>query len=152
MIQDFYVPKKKLDLSVPRGKLGKFFTWEEMIGSSFGIINGIVNTPNFKEQRVIRELVQRLLDPLRVAYKGPIRISSGYRCKELNKKVGGVYNSQHIKGEAADLVINDDASILLGLLLANDFPFDQAILYKKRNFLHVSLRPDRENRKQVIIK
>jgi hypothetical protein len=57
-----------------------------------------------------------------------------------------------MKGEAADCV-TDDASRLLGVLLANRFPFDQAILYKKRNFLHVSLKNDssKPNRRQVIV-
>jgi hypothetical protein len=38
----------------------------------------------------------------------PIKIGSGYRCPALNRAVGGVANSQHMKGQAADLCIDGD--------------------------------------------
>lgn len=133
------------------GKLGRYFTWDEMLRSETAGAYGIENIPGEKEEKIIRELVRRLLDPLRLAYGKPIWITSGYRSPELNKRVGGVWNSQHVKGEAADCVVDDNASVLLGVLLSSELPFDQAILYKKRNFLHLSIRPDNKNRKQVII-
>jgi len=37
----------------------------------------------------------------------PINITNAYRCSSHNKKVGGVSNSQHILGKAADLQVND---------------------------------------------
>lgn len=128
----------------------KDFTWEEMTYSRTAEIQGIINRPGRDERRAIEELVKRVLQPLRLAYDEPIRISSGYRCPVLNRLVGGVPSSQHVKGRAADCVVVGDASKLLGTLLAHDIPFDQAILYKKRNFLHLSIRPE-NNRRQVII-
>lgn len=128
----------------------KDFTWEEMLRSETADKASICNQPGHEERQAIEELVKRVLQPLRLAYGKPIVISSGYRCPELNKKVGGVPSSQHVKGQAADCVIRGLASKLLGILLAENLPFDQAILYKKRNFLHISLRPDK-NRKQVIV-
>jgi uncharacterized protein YcbK (DUF882 family) len=112
---------------------------------------GIENEPGEKEERAIEELVKRLLQPLRQVYGKPIRISSGYRCPELNKLVGGAPSSQHVKGEAADCVAENGAGILLELLLLSELPFDQAILYPKRNFLHLSLRA-KNNRRQTIIR
>lgn len=131
-------------------KISRHFSWKEMAGSETADKHRIENTPGYKERLAIEELVKRLLQPLRMAYGKPVRISSGYRCRELNRLVGGAPRSQHMKGEAADCVISGSASVLLGLVLAHNLPFDQAILYKKRNFLHLSLRPD-QNRKQVII-
>lgn len=132
-------------------KISRDFSWEEMIYSRTAEEEGIQNHPWDPEVRdAIMELVKRLLQPLRIAYGRPIRISSGYRCPELNRLVGGVPSSQHVKGEAADCVV-EDAEELLQVLQANTFPFDQAILYKKRNFLHLSLRAKGKNRGRVII-
>jgi uncharacterized protein YcbK (DUF882 family) len=122
-----------------------------MIHSRTAEDRGIENEPGEKEVVAMEELVKRLLQPLRLAYGKPIRISSGYRCPELNKLVGGAPSSQHVKGEAADCVAEDRAEVLLGVLLAAELPFDRAILYPKRNFLHLSLRAKR-NRKQILFR
>ena len=49
-----------------------------------------------------------VLDPLRRIHQQPIIITSGYRCAQLNKAVGGVANSRHTKGNAADIHIKDE--------------------------------------------
>ena len=43
-----------------------------------------------------------LLEPARFLV-GPIIINSGFRCEAVNSKVGGVRNSQHLVGQAADI-------------------------------------------------
>ncbi|MBQ0060183.1 MAG: peptidase M15 [Bacteroidales bacterium] len=65
----------------------------------------------------IKALCEKVLEPLRAAinkspFKGdlegldiPVKLSSGYRCPALNKAVGGSATSQHMKGEAADIII-----------------------------------------------
>jgi uncharacterized protein YcbK (DUF882 family) len=40
----------------------------------------------------------------------PITVNSGYRCPELNKAIGGVANSQHLIGQAADISMGDKKS------------------------------------------
>jgi len=131
-------------------KISKNFTWDEMIASETARVYMIDNYPGKEERHALEELVKRLLQPLRIAYGRPIRISSGYRCKALNRLVKGSRYSQHLKGEAADCVVKDAAE-LLEVLLRYKFPFDQAILYKKRNFLHLSLRKNGKNRRMVIV-
>ena len=91
-----------------------------------------------------------MLQPLRVVYGKPIAITSGYRSPEVNRLVGGVPSSQHVKGEAADCYVLDPKE-LLDVLLCCKLPFDQAILYKRKKFLHLSFRVNGENRYQVII-
>lgn len=44
----------------------------------------------------------QLLEPARVVV-GPIIINSGFRCEAVNRKVGGVKHSQHLRGQAADI-------------------------------------------------
>ena len=48
-------------------------------------------------------LVDNLLDAVRDIFGGAIKVNSGYRCPRHNAKVGGVKNSQHLSGEAADI-------------------------------------------------
>lgn len=49
-------------------------------------------------------LVENVLEPLREAWGGPLFINSGYRCKELNEKVGGVETSQHCFDEKTEIL------------------------------------------------
>ena len=133
-------------------QITKNFTLEEFIRSETAERMGIQNVPGNRERLAIVNLCAKLLQPLRDIYGKPITINSGYRCPELNKAVGGVATSQHQKGEASDLSIDGKAGDLLELIEENHLPFDQAILYRKRNFLHVSLKLDGEQREQIIIK
>ncbi len=55
----------------------------------------------------LRHLCENSVQPLRSLLKTPMRISSGYRSKELNKAVGGAAKSRHCMGEAADIVLSD---------------------------------------------
>ena len=99
-----------------------------------------------------------VLEPLRVAMGEPIKIGSGFRCEKLNKAVGGVYNSQHLKGQAADLCIGGD--LKKGRrwfdIIKNLLTFDQMIWEKNPKtgscWVHVSfVFPDfGKNRKHVI--
>jgi len=134
------------------GKITPDFSWEEMIRSRTAEKGGIVNHPGTSEMVAIEKLARKLLQPLRERYGKPIRISSGYRCAELNRRVGGVVTSQHLKGEAADCVVRGDIKELFDVLTESGLVFDQAILYRKRNFLHLSLRQNGMNRMKTIVK
>jgi len=133
-------------------KLSENFTLEEFTRSDKAKELGITNEPGEKELAALRVLVSRTIQPLRDKLGVPIHVNSGYRCPELNKAVGGVPTSQHQKGEAADLSIDGKANDILEALENNNIPFDQAILYRKQNFLHVSLKLDGVQRSNVIIK
>lgn len=84
-----------------------FFKLEEFTRSTTAKRLKIDNTPNDEVIRNIQYGVQMILDPLRRILQTPIIITSGYRCATLNKAVGGVSNSWHTKGNAADLRIKD---------------------------------------------
>ena len=81
-----------------------FFIISEMVRSDTAKKYGIDNMPGIVEENNIKRLIDEILDPIREEYGGPIRVSSGYRCKRLNSLVGGSKTSQHMKGEAADLI------------------------------------------------
>lgn len=150
-------------------QLTEHFTLEEFTTSSTAKARGIDNSVS--SQRVVynlRNLCEQVLEPLRSYANQPITISSGYRCKALNKVVGGARNSQHMTGEAADIHIplydfkDSTGSRLTDIQLARDWmqwltdntDFDQLILetVNRRIFwIHVSCKRDRSlNRHQVI--
>ena len=134
------------------------FTIEELCASETAKKKGIDNKPNMQQMINLVYLAAYVLEPLRVAMNEPIKIGSGFRSYELNKAVGGVSNSQHCKGQAADLCIDGD--IQKGRrwfnYIKNHLPFDQLIWEKNPKtgscWVHVSfVFPDfGKNRKQVI--
>nr|DAZ42929.1 MAG TPA: peptidase [Caudoviricetes sp.] len=91
----------------------KYFTLEELTRSDTASIKHINNTPDESITEHLIELVEKLLDPIRERWakycddnqlgNAGIRISSGFRNKELNKAVGGSLTSAHLTGYAADL-------------------------------------------------
>ena len=81
------------------------FTLTEMCASCTARDMQIDNMPSQGCVDNLDRLVCGTLDPLRTIWGKPIRVSSGYRCKELNKAVGGVPDSYHMLGLAADLSV-----------------------------------------------
>jgi len=78
-------------------------------------------------------------------YTGHIIINSGVRCKLHNKRVGGVANSQHLVGRAADIrVKNMSARDLYNRLLVlkrqEVIKIGYIQLYKTKNFVHIDVR------------
>ena len=86
-----------------------YFTLDEFVKSETATRLRIDNTPPADVVRNLQYGVEMILDPLRRAINRPVIISSGYRCPALNKVVGGVSNSWHLKGNAADIHLNDKA-------------------------------------------
>lgn len=84
----------------------EFFTLRELTKSSTASRNHIDNTPSAEIIQNLQYGVDMVLDPLRRLYGKPIVITSGYRCPELNKRVGGVANSWHTQGNAADIHVS----------------------------------------------
>lgn len=88
-------------------KLSKNFSLEELVFSVTANNHGIDNTPNAEARAALKRLAVEVLQPIRDAWGQPIVVSSGYRCPRLNTAVGGVKNSQHILGQAADIKAAD---------------------------------------------
>jgi len=131
-------------------KITNNFTFEELIHSNTAKAKEIDNFPNSEQTDNLRKLAVRLLQPLRDIFGLPMVVSSGFRSEATNKAVGGVKNSQHMKGQAADISVKEPRK-LLAILLESGLDFDQAILYDdwRNNFLHLSYNSG-HNRKQVL--
>lgn len=137
-------------------KISKNFTLEELTASATAKAKGISNNPGQTDLVNLCGLVHNVLQPLRNWWGKEVKIGSGYRSLALNRAVGGVSNSQHMKGEAADLCIDGD--IQKGKswfqFIKQHCEFDQLIWEKNPKtgayWVHVSYRCDGKNRKQVI--
>lgn len=131
-----------------KGYITKNFQWEEFEISDRATELGIDNTiPDDTVAENIRALVFEILQPLRDACEHPLRINSGYRSKVLNKAVKGAANSQHTRGEAAD-IREDNPFTLAWLVLHIGLPFDQMILYD--TFIHLSHKKYGPQRGQIL--
>lgn len=126
----------------------KHFTLGELTRSATARRLGIDNTPPPRAVKALHALVDHVLDPLREAWGGPIRVNSGYRCPELNRAVGGTPGSQHQHGEAADITVGSRSGNrrLLALIKRLDLPVDQCIDEKGCRWIHVSHRTGRNRR------
>ena len=136
-------------------QISKSFVLEEFTKSDTAKAKGIVNAIGQAEVVNLCALVHQVLQPLRDAMGHQVKIGSGYRCPRLNAAVGGVKNSQHMTGEAADLCIDGDmqkGKRWFEWIKAN-CDFDQLIWEhnaKGTYWVHVSYRASGNNRKQVI--
>jgi len=120
--------------------MAKYFTLSELTYSSTATNRGWSNTPTPVALSNLHRLMV-YLDEIREAYGAPIRVSSGYRSPRLNKAVGGVPDSQHLYGLAADLVTEDLPRLFQ--VIQNLGGFDQLIWEHPRRgqWGHVSIAP-----------
>jgi hypothetical protein len=81
----------------------------------------------------------QLLEPVRIIV-GPIIINSGFRSDSVNRKVGGVSNSQHLFGQAADIRPKDPAQFQRLVDFFKSWEFTDQLL-TGRGWLHISWNP-----------
>ena len=139
-------------------RLSKNFTYEELTHSNVAERRGITNRPKTKEEEKkvienLRNLCLEVLQPLRDYVGAPVHINSGYRCKALNLAVGGVKNSQHSRGEAADIrIASPKQGREWAAWIEDNCRFDQMLLERNKNggvWLHVSCKRDEKANRQV---
>ena len=137
----------------------KHFNLSEFFQSSTAAKNGIKNEPSADEKativRNINLLVDNVLDPVRDMVNAPIIITSGYRCPQVNRLVGGVDNSQHMSGCAADFyVMGFTPSMMQEVFFCafNRLEYDQLIYYRSKNIIHVSYVENCPRREAFVMK
>jgi zinc D-Ala-D-Ala carboxypeptidase len=142
--------------------LSDHFTLRQFLVSDQARIHHI-QEQNFPPGNVVQNLktlCANILEPLRKALpNGNITVNSGYRCQAVNNLVGGVYNSQHLTGEAADIIYLDenkkkDNHTLIGkireLTATGKITFDQMINESSYAWVHISYSARGTNRKWEI--
>ena len=128
--------------------LSKHVTLAEFENSPTATTHGINNKMSESQIASAKLLCENVFEPLRIYLNTPIKISSGFRCVQLNKMIKGSSTSQHTKGEAMDIKI--DAK---GFHFIKDkLDFDQLIWEfgndEQPSWVHVSYSS--KNRKQVL--
>ena len=133
-------------------RLSKNFVLSEITRSNTAKRLGIDNEPTKKDLENLQRIVTNLLQPLR-NHLGPIRISSGYRSKELNRAIGGSNKSQHSKGEAVDIQFWKEGQMcnkeVYDWIIDNAVEFDQMINEFDFSWIHISLKKSK-NRREVL--
>ena len=148
--------------------MGKYFTIEELCESTTARLYNINNTPSDDIKNNIEELIS-VLNIIREEWtkysnekgfgKGSIIVNSGYRCKELNDKVGGAKNSSHLFGCAVDIEPSNQKNKefyiwMRNFLFKNNILFDELINEKPKNdipsWIHFSIKNYKGEQRQRV--
>ena len=120
-------------------RLSKNFTLAELTATSHPRLQ---DTPTLEVVQNLQKLCVLVLQPLRDTIGAPVYINSGYRSKRLNARVGGVPNSRHLQGRAADIHCDnlDYAKVIFDILRQNP-NVDKVLLERKRHstWVHVQM-------------
>ena len=130
-------------------KLSASFYLNEFTVSQVAERHGYRNEPNEKQIENLRLLCVNVLQPLRGIINVPIFINSGFRCFDVNAAVGGRFNSQHLEGKAADLVVPSMNLVDVFNIVLQEYSSDQ-LIYEFGKWIHVSWNGEL-NRKDVMI-
>lgn len=85
----------------------RYFSIGELSRSNVADRAGISNSPNTFQRMNLEKLIDRVLDPVRARIGEPIYVNSGFRSGKLNELIGGSKTSDHMKGMAADIRLQD---------------------------------------------
>lgn len=130
--------------------LTNHFTLEELTVSQEAIRSGLKNAPNALQITALTKLCECVLEPLRVRVRKPVLVSSGFRSRTVNQRIGGSNKSQHCKGEAADFNINGmTPDQVVRLIIGMKLPFDQ-LIEEFGSWVHVSHSRTGPQRGQVL--
>lgn len=137
-------------------QLSKNFTLLEFTKSDTATKKGIDNTPKGVHLDNLKNLVEKIVQPVRDHFGKPVKVNSGYRGAALNAAVGGSATSQHCNGEACDIEIPGIANADLANWIKDNLDFDQLILefytpgVPDSGWVHVSLKTTGAQRKQCL--
>ena len=128
-------------------KLSPHFTKEQFEYSSIGNKLKIVNIMNQEQISNAVLLSNSILEP--IYHKMQFKISSGFRCVELNKAIGGVITSQHCKGQACDMLPPNNMTLnsFINNIINMKLPFDQII--SELGWCHISFN-GKNGRKEIL--
>jgi len=135
--------------------LTKNFTLAEMTKSEIALRHDMDNRPGEQEIAAMKVLAEKVLQPVRDHFGKGVKVNSGFRHPEVNAKVGGSKNSDHCRGQAADIEIPGIPNAELAAWIRDNLEFRQLILefytpgIPDSGWVHVSFVPE-DNKKQVL--
>ena len=138
-------------------KLSANFSMKEFVASNTAKRKGIDNNPSLEHAEAALELFENIVQPIRDHFGTSIFLSSGYRSYELNKAIGGSQTSQHSKGEAVDIDMDDrkgPENEEVFHYIRENLPFDQLIWEfgtdSRPDWVHVSYKKGGPQRGQIL--
>jgi hypothetical protein len=139
-------------------KISTHLNLAEVTRSDSAKRHGIDNTPTPEHLENFKLLAEKVFEPIRLHFKEPIFISSGYRSKALNDFIGGSASSQHCKGQAIDIDMDGSKGGVTNKMvfdfIKSRLDFDQLIAEFPENsnpaWVHVSFTKT-GNRKQILV-
>ena len=138
-------------------KLSEHFTLEELTVSPTAKKLGLPNNPTPEHIENMKNVCEKILEPVRAHFGKPVQINSSYRSPAVNAKVGGSKTSQHSNGEAVDFEIPGIDNKTVADWVGDNLIFDQIILEfytkgdKNSGWVHCSIKRNGQNRKQRMI-
>lgn len=139
-------------------QLSDHFTLAELTKSQTALRRGIANTPGPAEIKALTALCVNVLEPVRLHYKRPVIISSGFRSDQVNRLVRGSRTSQHVKGEAADFEVPGVSNLEVAQWMEANLNYDQLILEfytpgdPNSGWIHVSWRAKYRNQELTAVR
>jgi zinc D-Ala-D-Ala carboxypeptidase len=106
----------------PHFKLREFE--KSQIADRFEIDNTV------KDEEVYNNLIllcENVLEPIRLHYGVPFSPNSGYRCLDLNRRLGSSDKSQHTRGQACDIEIPTVSNYELGIWIRDNVEYDTVL-------------------------
>lgn len=133
-------------------QLTTHFTLEELLASQSAVRCGYDEqfAPPESIKENLKELCEKLLEPIRTRLNTSIHISSGYRCERVNSAIGGANTSQHCKGMAVDITAKGlTVEELYQAIKFSGIVYDQ-LIHEFDHWIHVSYTGVAANRMQCL--
>jgi zinc D-Ala-D-Ala carboxypeptidase len=141
IIAVYYMSRNKIIKVLYSEKLSPNFTLGELLVTS----QPFPNIPDEQEISNLTLLTKNVLQPIRDLLGVPIVVNSAFRSHQVNKSVGGVDNSQHRLGFAADIVPSKlSIDTAFKIIAKSKIPYDQLIIetnQRGNRWIHVSFNP-----------
>ena len=137
-------------------KISEHISYKEGTYSATATRKDLDNNPNEEQLECMKEVAEKLFEPLRRWVGGPIKINSFFRGQELNTAIGGSKSSQHMKGQAIDIddTFGHATNAQMYNFIKENLDFDQMIWEFGNNdnpdWVHVSYVSPDKNRNRCL--
>ena len=137
-------------------KISKNISYKEGVYSITADRLGLENKPTEEHLANMKEVAEKVFQPLRTWVNAPIKINSFYRSPELNKAIGGSSKSQHCKGQAMDIddTYGHATNADMFMYIRENLDFDQMIWEfgtdDNPDWVHISYVSEDGNRKRCL--
>jgi zinc D-Ala-D-Ala carboxypeptidase len=135
-------------------EISKYLTYKEAVRTD---VRNVANIPTADQLSAMRYVARRIFDPVREHVGSPLFASSFFRSGAVNRAIGGSSSSQHCKGEAIDIdcdMYGKGTNKQVFEYIRDNLVWDQMIwefgTEENPSWVHVSLRRDNHNRKQIL--